>query len=94
MKKELEAEGTRLVQQTLSSGSDGVVLLKHDGLGVDPNALGGVVSLVDADEAIGDLKHVVPQRDDDELSVLRLFLQRQRRRQTFNAPSSDHLALS
>lgn len=60
----------------LSSGSDGIVLLKHDDLGVDPNALGGVVSFVDADEAIGDLKHVVPQRDDDELSVLRLFLQR------------------
>lgn len=65
------------VQQRLSSGSDGIMLLKHEGLGVDPNALGGVVSFVDADETISDVKHVVPQRDDDELSILRLFLQRQ-----------------
>lgn len=45
----------------LISGGDGIVLLKHDGLGVDPNTLGGVVSFVDANEPIGDLKHVVPQ---------------------------------
>lgn len=50
------------------------VLFKHDGLGVDSNTLGGVVSFVDADETISDLKHVVPQGDDDELSVLGLLL--------------------
>lgn len=74
--KDLDAEGSGR-SSGLTSGRDGVVLLKHDDLGVDPNALGGVVSFVDADETIGDLKHVVPQRDDDELSILRLFLQRQ-----------------
>lgn len=77
-----------------SSGTDGIVLLKHDGLGVETNALGGVVSFVDADETISDIEHVVPQRDDDELSVLRLFLQRQTYPETFNTLSSDHLTLS
>lgn len=52
------------------------MLLEHDGLGVDSHTLGGVVRLVNADEPVGDLKHVVPQRDDDELSVLRLLLHR------------------
>lgn len=45
----------------LISGSDGIVLLKHDGLGVDSDTLGGVVSFVDTDESISNLKHVVPQ---------------------------------
>lgn len=53
------------------------MFLKHDGLGVDPHTLGGVVSFVDADETIGNLKHVVPQRDDDELGILCLFLCRE-----------------
>lgn len=53
------------------------MFLKHDGLGVDSHTLGGVVSFVDADETISNLKHVVPQRDDDELGVLCLFLCRQ-----------------
>lgn len=53
---------------------------EHDGLGVDADTLGGVVCLVDSDETICDLKHVVSQRDDDELSVLGLLL-RQRRKQ-------------
>lgn len=57
--------------------SDGVVLFEHDGLGVDSHVLGGVVSFVDANETIGDLKHVVPQGDDDELSVLCLLLHRE-----------------
>lgn len=52
------------------------MFLKHDGLGVDSHTLGGVVSFVDADETIGDLKHVVPQGDDDELGVLCLLLHR------------------
>lgn len=34
------------------------------------------MSLVDADETVSDLKHVVPQGDDDELSVLCLLLRR------------------
>lgn len=50
------------------------MLFEHDGLGVDSHTFGGVVSFVDADETVGNLEHVVPQRDDDELSVLRLLL--------------------
>lgn len=50
------------------------MLFEHNGLGVDSHTLGGVVSFVDADETIGDLKHVVPQGDDDELSILGLLL--------------------
>lgn len=38
------------------------------------------MSFVDADEPIGNLKHVVSQRDDDELSVLGLLLEEVRRR--------------
>lgn len=64
----------KVKQKSLSS--DRIVLFEHDGLGVDSHALGGVVSFVDADETIGDLEHVVPQRDDDELSVLCLLLHR------------------
>ncbi len=56
--------------------SDSLVLFKHNGLWVDSHTLGGVVSFVDADKTICDLKHVVPQGDDDELSVLCLLLHR------------------
>lgn len=52
------------------------MLFEHDGFGVDSHTLGGVVSFVDPDETISDLKHVVPQGDDDELSILCLFLHR------------------
>lgn len=52
------------------------MLFEDDGFGVDSHALGGVVCFVDADEPVSDLKHVVPQRDDDELSVLCLLLQK------------------
>lgn len=55
------------------------MLSKSDGFGVDAHALGGVVGFVDANEAIGNLKHVVPQRDNDELSVLGLFLEDRKR---------------
>lgn len=68
-------------RDAMISGSDGIVLLKHDGLGVDSDTLGGVVSFVDADESISNLKHVVPQRDDDKLSVLCLFLQKEEQTQ-------------
>lgn len=57
------------------------MLFEHDGFGVDSHALGGVVSFVDADEPISDFKHVVPQRDDDELGVLCLLLHRNERRE-------------
>lgn len=60
-------------------GRDGVVFSEHNGLWVDADALGGVVRLVDSDETIRDLKHVVSQRDDDELSVLGLLLHRGRK---------------
>lgn len=49
-------------------------LSEDDGFGVDGHILGGVVSLVDANETVGHFKHVVPQGDDDELSILGLFL--------------------
>lgn len=62
-------------EQVEGSSTDGIVLSEGDGLGVDPHTLGGVVGFVDANEAIGNLKHVVPQGDDDELSVLGLFLE-------------------
>jgi hypothetical protein len=38
-------------------------------VGVDGNALGAVVSLVDADEVVSELKHVVAQTNDHELGV-------------------------
>lgn len=57
---------------------DSIVLFKYDGLGVDPHTLSGVVSFVDADETISNLKHVVPQRDDDELGILCLLLYREK----------------
>lgn len=50
------------------------MFLEHNGFRIDSHALGGVVSFVDADETISDLKHVVPQGDDNELSVLGLLL--------------------
>lgn len=70
-KKKKEVEG-----DSSSSGRDGVVFPEHDGLWVDADALGGVVGLVDPDETIGDLEHVVSQRDDDELGVLGLLLKK------------------
>lgn len=39
---------------------DDLVLHEHDAFGVDGHVLGGVVSFVDANETISDLKHVVP----------------------------------
>lgn len=54
---------------------DSIMFFKHNGLGVDSHTLGGVVCFVDSDETICDLKHVVSQRDDDELSILSLLLQ-------------------
>lgn len=41
---------------------------------LDRDALGHVVDFVDADEPLGELKHVVAQADDDELRVLGAFL--------------------
>ena len=46
-----------------------VFLVLGDLRWVDGNRLGGVVGLVDADQAIGLLEHVGPERDDDELGV-------------------------
>ncbi len=57
------------------SSSHRLDLTQDDGFGVDGHVLGGVVCLIDADETVGHLKHVVPQGDDDELSVLGLLLQ-------------------
>lgn len=41
---------------------------------VDGHRLGGVVSLVDADQAVCQLKHIVAQADDDKLGVLGALL--------------------
>ena len=43
--------------------------LNLDQVGVDGDALGGVVRLVDADQPVRQLEHVGPERDDDELGV-------------------------
>ena len=51
------------------------MVLERDGFGVDAHVLGGVVSLVDPNQSVGDLEHVVPQGDDDELGVLGLLLE-------------------
>ena len=45
-----------------------------DGVGVDGDGFGRVVSLVDAHKPIGQLKHVGTKGDDDELSVARSLL--------------------
>ena len=39
-------------------------------VGVEGDALGAVVSLVDPHQSVGQLEHVGPQGDDDELGVL------------------------
>lgn len=51
-------------------------MFEDNGFRVDSHAFGGVVSFVDADQTVSNLKHVVPQGDDDELSVLGLLLER------------------
>ena len=43
-------------------------------VGVNSHALRTVVGLVDPDETVRQLKHVVTKTDDDELGVLRTFL--------------------
>lgn len=53
------------------------MFFEHNGLGVDPHTLSGVVSFVDANETVCNLKHVVPQGDDNELGVLGLLLKTQ-----------------
>lgn len=39
-------------------------------MGGEGDALGPVVSFVDAHQSVGQLEHVIPQRDNDEMSVL------------------------
>lgn len=43
--------------------------------GVCSHTLGGVVSLVNPNQPVCNLKHVVPQGDDDELRVFCLLLE-------------------
>lgn len=47
---------------------------EDDGFGVDSHVFCRVVRFVDSNQAVSHLEHVVPQGDDDELSVLGLFL--------------------
>ena len=62
----------------------GVEVLGGEGDGdlarVDGDAFGAVVSLVDPYEAVGQLKHVVPERDDDELGILCSLLKKTKTR--------------
>ena len=44
--------------------------MKYKLLGVDGDALGGVVGLVDSHKTVGELEHVVAEGDNDELGVL------------------------
>ena len=44
--------------------------LNYKGAGVDGDRLGGIVSLVNANEAVRQLKHVIAQADYDELRIL------------------------
>ena len=46
-------------------------------MGVDSHRLGAVVRLIDPHQAIRQLKHVVPKRDDDKLGIPRPLLQQQ-----------------
>jgi hypothetical protein len=50
------------------------LLPHHKVPGVDCDCFGGVVSLIDAHQAIRQLKHVVAQADDDKLGVLGALL--------------------
>ena len=43
--------------------------LEHHGVRVDRDCLGDIVSLVDAYELVGQLKHIIPEADNDELGV-------------------------
>ena len=47
--------------------------------GIDGDTLGAVVRLVDANQAISQLEHVVTETDYDELGVLGALLKRKRR---------------
>ena len=50
----------------MSVGSFGLI---HQ-VRVEGDALGPVVSFVDAHQSVGQLEHVIPQRDNDVMSVL------------------------
>ena len=43
---------------------------------VDGHCLGAVIRLVDADQSVGELEHVVAERDNDELSILGALLEK------------------
>ena len=67
----------------MRSADDGGVRVSFERLqrdvefvGVDGDTLGAVVRLVDADEAVGTLKHLIAKGDDDELRVLRSLLKK------------------
>jgi len=45
------------------------LFVKCDAFWIDSDRLGAVVCLIDANQLISQLKHVVSQRDDDELCI-------------------------
>ncbi|GMR33950.1 hypothetical protein PMAYCL1PPCAC_04145, partial [Pristionchus mayeri] len=57
-----------------ASGRRQILGLLDHLLRVDDDVARAIVHLKDADESIGQLEHVVAQRDDDELRVLRTIL--------------------
>jgi len=55
-------------------GSGHGVVLQCDGVWIDGDGLGAVVSLIDSNQSVGQLKHVVTQRYYDELRIPRPLL--------------------
>ncbi len=52
------------------------ILLAHsaEGTGIDRDALRTVIGLVDTNQAVCQFKHIVSERNNDKLSILRAFL--------------------
>ncbi len=51
-------------------------LLRSEFPWVDGHRLGAVIRLVDAYQTVGELKHVIAERDNDELSILCALLEK------------------
>ena len=57
--------------------------------GVDGDCLCAVVRFVDADQTIGQFKHVVTQTDDDELGILGPLLRRNKEQNKQNTEKKE-----
>jgi hypothetical protein len=58
-----------LLQQRPGLGSLVLLVADNEVVGVDGDALSAVLGLVDADQVVGELEHIVPKTNDDELRV-------------------------